>query len=67
MPNHNMTYEDYLQMFGTKKQLDEYRIKQSELREWIEENIPVYKPQNRFLIAQMGGLYDPENDTLYVD
>lgn len=53
MPNHNMTYEDYLQMFGTKEQLEEYRAKQSEFREWIEENIPVYKPQNKFLIAQM--------------
>lgn len=53
MLNPDMTYEDYLQMLETKEQLENYREKQAEIRKWIDDNIPMYKPESRFIVGNL--------------
>lgn len=45
MPNPNMTQEDYLKMFGTEEQLEDYYARDKQFKEWVQENVPVIKPK----------------------
>jgi hypothetical protein len=47
MPNPNLSYEDYLAMFGTQEQKDAWKKKREFWDKWIAENIPVYEPSVR--------------------
>lgn len=50
MPNPNMTQDEYLQMFGTKEEIEAWNKHQAEFKKWIEENVPVWEPpKNMFL------------------
>lgn len=65
MPTLNTTYEEYLEMFGTQEQKDEWEKQRQFWDAWIKDNIPVYNPDNR--LFRGGDKYNPENDTLYID
>lgn len=45
-----MTQDEYLQMFGTKEEIEAWNKHQAEFKKWIEENVPVWEPpKNMFL------------------
>lgn len=47
MPTLNTTYKEYLEMFGTQEQKDKWEKQRQFWDAWIEDNIPVYNPDNR--------------------
>ena len=46
MPNPNITYEEYLEMFGTQEQKDAWNKKKEMFEVWLRD-VPVYELNNR--------------------
>lgn len=50
MPDPNMTYQDHLEMFGTKEEKEKYKKRLEFWNEWVKD-IPIFEP--KFPIGQI--------------
>ena len=44
MPDPRMTYDEYLEMFGTEEQKEKWKKQQEHFKEWLKD-VPVYEPK----------------------